>query len=683
MNNQLEFKPGSVVEYLYSNQLSIGSILTTEKHLTLITPTNRTIKIAKSRFLPWIGPNLSLDMPRDEVLNELKKINETRERISSQIDTSELWQLIHEEMEECSISWLAEILWDEPTIDQIAGLGRALIEDKIHFKFLNSNFKVFPSKTVEAKIKQLNKEAEEERLFSKGREFFKALWEKRQNANTILPDLDKQVEQDLKDILKKGISSPDNKSFQKKWKKLTQDIPPLPHLPLILAQTWDMVPRHYNYLLDQADYSWGNEWTIPYKDVLIKLKENVLKSQQKIEDIPFISIDSASTKDIDDAFYVEGSDETGYTLYLAFAYPVIAWDFESELNKEVTKRASSLYLPEGTSHMLPEEFSTDLFSLHAKEPKPVLIMKIEIRSDGIISNYELIHSWTKIDKNLTYKEVEQLLSQGGNKVFESALNIATKLRENRINRGAVIIERQEPVIILTPRGDDYDIELIQTPQYNRAQLIVSEFMILANSIAARWAYENNIPLIFRTQDIQLPVESRGIWKDPVKIYGIIKLLSATTMETIPKPHASIGVEGYAPLTSPLRRYVDFINIAQIDRVIKGKEPWPREKLESMLPYLNIRLQEANKIQKYRTRYWKLLYLKRYSKKKTWQAIVVDKDPQCFTFVLPMEQLLIKAPKNLVKDEVFLGKRFRLKFNKIDPLNNQIKVQKIEEEKWKD
>jgi len=333
--------------------------------------------------------------------------------------------------------------------------------------------------------------------------------------------------------------------------------------------------------------------------------------------------------------------------------------------------------------MLPEEFSTDLFSLHAKEPKPVLIMKIEIRSDGIISNYELIHSWTKIDKNLTYKEVEQLLSQGGNKVFESALNIATKLRENRINRGAVIIERQEPVIILTPRGDDYDIELIQTPQYNRAQLIVSEFMILANSIAARWAYENNIPLIFRTQDIQLPVESRGIWKDPVKIYGIIKLLSATTMETIPKPHASIGVEGYAPLTSPLRRYVDFINIAQIDRVIKGKEPWPREKLESMLPYLNIRLQEANKIQKYRTRYWKLLYLKRYSKKKTWQAIVVDKDPQCFTFVLPMEQLLIKAPKNLVKDEVFLGKRFRLKFNKIDPLNNQIKVQKIEEEKWKD
>jgi len=440
-----------------------------------------------------------------------------------------------------------------------------------------------------------------------------------------------------------------------------------------------LVPKHYNYLLDQADYSRGDNWTAQFKREILTIKEYFSKSQTDVEDIPFISIDSASTKDIDDAFYVEGNENFGYTLFLAFAYPVLGWDFESELNKMVAKRTSSLYLPEGTSHMLPEELGTELFSLHAKDPKPVLIMKITLDPEGNILNYELFNTWARIEKNLTYKEVEQIISEKQNQVLEKALEIAQILRENRINKGAVIIERQEPVILLTPRNGDYDIDLIQPPSHPNAQLIVSEFMILANSIAARWAYENNIPLIFRTQDILLPKESRGVWKDPVKTYGIIKLLSATTMETTPKPHASIGVESYAPLTSPLRRYVDFLNMAQIDRALKKKDPWPRDKLESLLPYLNMRMQEANKIQKYRTRYWKLLYLKRYSKKKMWQAIVVDKDPQCVTFVLPIEQLLIKTPKNLVLGEVFLGKRFRLRFNKIDPLNNQIKVQKIEEE----
>lgn len=150
-------------------------------------------------------------------------------------------------------------------------------------------------------------------------------------------------------------------------KKLTQDIPDQPHLPLILAQTWELLPKHYNYLLDQADYTWGNDWCEKYREDIQDIKENFYSSQGITEEIPFISIDSASTRDIDDAFYIEGSEQTGYTIYLAFAYPVLGWQFETELDKEVLKRTSSLYLPEGTSHMLPEELGTDLFSLHAKK----------------------------------------------------------------------------------------------------------------------------------------------------------------------------------------------------------------------------------------------------------------------------------------------------------------------------
>ncbi|GAB6160938.1 ribonuclease catalytic domain-containing protein [Desulfothermus naphthae] len=681
VNNQLNLKPGCIVEYLHSNQLNIGSILSTEKNLTLITQQNRTIKITKSRILPWIGPYLKQDLLRQDILDKMQIIHAEREKIKSKINTEEIWQLVHEEVEECTVHWLAELLWETPDANHVAGLGRALVEDKIHFKFVNPNFKIFSPDIVENKLNQLKQAEIERKIIDAGRRFFSILWEKRQNPKVELPHLEENIRNELVLFLKKGIANPDNKGFQSKWKKLTQDIPDQPHLPLILAQIWNLVPKHYNYLLDQADYKWGDEWSEKFKQEIQKIKDNFYRTQGNPEQIPFISIDSASTKDIDDAFYIEGTEETGYTLYLAFAYPILGWQFETELDKEVAKRTSSLYLPEGTTHMLPEELGTDLFSLHAKKIKPGLIIKIDLSPSGTIKSYELKKSWIKVASNLTYKEVESLIEQKKDPQLIRAHKIAERLREQRLEKGAVIIERLEPIIVLTPMQDDYEIDLIQPEPYNKAQLIVSEFMILANSIAAKWAQTQDIPLIFRNQDITLPRESSGVWRDPVKIYGVIKLLSATTIETIPRPHASLGTEGYAPITSPLRRYIDFLNIAQIDRALGGNAPWSKEKLESMLPYLSVRLQEATKIQKFRTRYWKLLYLKRYSKKKNWQAIVVDRDPQNYTMILPIEQLLVKVPQSLFRGEVFLGKKFWLRFNKIDPLNNIIKIKKVEEETW--
>lgn len=676
-------RPGLVVEYLHSNKINIGAVLTIEKHLTIITPNNRTIKIAKSRFLPWIGPCLNIESPREEILYNIKKLDEKREEIKNEINTEELWELIKDEVEEFDIVWLAELIWQKIDANLIAALGRAVIDDKLHFKFQNSTFKVFPSSVVENKIHQLTKEEKEKELFQKGKEFFSILWQKRQDASIVLPELEPHIEEDLKAILKTGIQSPENKSFQKKWKQIAPDIPDTPHLPLILAQTWGIVPKHYNYLLDQADYKWGNEWSQKYSDHIQKIKQIFINSISNPENIPFVSIDSASTKDIDDAFFIKQIQNNRYKLYLAFAYPVLGWEFENELDKEVSMRASSLYLPEGSTHMLPEELGTDLFSLHAKKEKPALIIEIDITDDGEILNYKLRSSWIMVYQNLTYKEVDEMILKGSEEYLNLAHSIAKKLRNRRIDKGAVIIERTEPIIILTPLGNDYNIELIEPVSYRESQLIVSEFMILANTIIAMWARENNIPLIFRTQDISIPEEARGIWTDPVKIYGIIKLLAATNIETEPKPHASLGVDEYAPMTSPLRRYVDFLNVAQLHRAFANDTYLDKEKLESLIPYLNTRMQEATKIQKYRVRYWKLLYLKRYSKKREWYGIVVDEDEQLVTFILPIEQLIIKVPKNLVRGDIYLGKKFRLWFNKIDPLSNVVKIQKAEEVKWKE
>ncbi len=676
-------KPGLVVEYLHSNKINIGAVLTTEKHLTLITPNNRTVKLSKSRFLPWVGPRLNIDSSREEILHTINQLDEKREQIKNEIDTEELWDLIKDEVEEFDIVWLAELIWQKIDPDLVAALGRAIIHDKLHFKFQKPHFKVFAPSVVEEKIFQLTKKEKEKELFKKGKEFFTILWQKRQDASIVLPKLEPDIEEDLKSLLKTGIQSPENKAFYKKWKQIAPDVPEIPHLPLVLAQTWGILPKHYNYLLDQADYKWGNEWSQKYINEIEKIIQTFSKSISKPEKIPFVSIDSPSTRDIDDAFFIKKIGSNKYKLYLAFAYPVLGWEFENELDKEVAHRASSLYLPEGSTHMLPEELGLDLFSLHAKKEKPALIVEIDLTEEGEIVNYDIRWSWIIVHQNLTYKEVDELILKGSEEYLNLAHSIAKSLRKKRIHKGAIIIERSEPIIILTPLNNDYNIELLEPVSYKESQLIVTEFMILANSIIAKWARENNVPLLFRTQDVSIPEEAKGVWTDPVKIYGIIKLLAATNIETNPKPHASLGVDEYAPMTSPLRRYIDFLNVAQLHKVFCGNSYFDREKLESLIPYLSTRIQEANKIQKYRVRYWKLVYLKRYSKKKHWYGMVVDEDEHLVTFVLPMEQLIIKVPKNLIRGDIYLGKTFRLWFNKIDPLNNIIKVQKAEEVKWKE
>ena len=75
-------------------------------------------------------------------------------------------------------------------------------------------------------------------------------------------------------------------------------------------------------------------------------------------------------------------------------------------------------------------------------------------------------------------------------------------------------------------------------------LIVSEAMILANSIWGNWLAELGVPGLYRSQASLAP---------GVKV----------RMGTRALPHAGIGVKSYAWSTSPLRRYTDLVNQWQI------------------------------------------------------------------------------------------------------------------------
>ncbi len=205
-------------------------------------------------------------------------------------------------------------------------------------------------------------------------------------------------------------------------------------------------------------------------------------------------------------------------------------------------------------------------------------------------------------------------------------------------------------------------------------------MILAISGIARWALDQEVPLLSRSQNLTLPGGSAGIWNRPEDIYRLIKNMGPSILECAAKRHATIGVEAYAPITSPLRRYSDFMNLAQVLHFLEKGEPrWSRAELKECLPVLSSRIELVNQVQRMRPRYWKALYFKQNCKKKKWSGVIVDANSNLVTVALSQEQLFLKAPRTIFGDKVRIGQRFTVRIGKVDPLNNAIKILEAWEE----
>jgi len=670
---------GQVIEYLQNNQPLVAWILEVQpSRVRALNVNQREIKLARSRLLPWTGPVHPSDLSRQQTLDLLQQHHQTRRSIQEAIELLEVWSMAQGEIDRASVDWFAGLVWEDPDPDRVAALGRAMLQARAYFKFVPPDFEVHSSRVVGKKLEEERSSREKERLVSIGREFFKDLFASlvRSAAPPQLPD--PYVADRLRELLVRRVKDPDDSQTQEVWTKITTGLPQDPHLPFLLARGWGIYPRHYNFLLVQADYSWEDDWSQAHHEEIeaIKRKLSAHPDSPGLEDL--ISIDSSSTKDIDDAFSVR-EHSSGYSLRLALAGPGLFWTIGSGLDRAAAHRASSLYLPEGKSDMLPRVLAEDLFSLNQGLVRPALVLEFELDLQGRIKTFEPRLDRVLVRANRTYLEVEEDLAQNRDASLTSALKLASLLRSKRLEQGAVIIDQIEPVIRLQEADQDVLVHLEDSPACPGAQLIVSELMLLCNSILALWSMDRGIPLLYRTQDIVLPKEYSGVWDRPEDIYQVIRALGATLTETVPRPHRSIGVSAYASVTSPLRRYLDLVNQAQIASVLQGRQPpLDSDDLEKLLPYLNARAGLVGRIQKFRPRYWKLLYFKQQGKGAVWSGVVVDNSGPV-VIALPREQILIRAGHEIFGGKTRIGQVFRLRLGKVDPLNNEIHVLEAWEE----
>ena len=324
--------------------------------------------------------------------------------------------------------------------------------------------------------------------------------------------------------------------------------------------------------------------------------ETEFAKRTDLRDMPIFTIDSASTKDIDDAISIEKTDK-GYKLGVHIADVSFYVRGSSEVDKNAFDRGTSIYFGDSVIPMLPKEYSNDVCSLNENSDRLAFSCFIWFDKAGNITNYKFDKTVIRSRVKGVYSEINDILagnisyemkakySQVWEEIF-TAKELYGLLRARRVARGSMDIESDEAYIIFDNKGKAVDIRKRERGQ---SEMIIEEFMLRANNCAANLGKKHNLPFVYRVHQ-QPDAEKLFTLKENLGRIGLSlsqdknKTLQQAMSELLDKTrdtnlqnvvhrqilrsqskakyspdpigHFGIVLEDYAHFTSPIRRYAD-------------------------------------------------------------------------------------------------------------------------------
>jgi len=210
-------EPGQVVEFIENNKFTLAVCLQSKgERISALTQGGREINLGPSRLMHLSREVLSLELPRTRLLDSLKERCAMRDEIKSAVDPYELWDLVQGEEEGLEVSFLADILFgNQANSDHEAALLRALLEDKVYFKYREG--RIFPREPaqVDLLINQREQEARREKEIEQGAAWLRSIWEGNLNAHVENKD---EIIEALKQVALENKTQP----LYKKGKDLLQ-----------------------------------------------------------------------------------------------------------------------------------------------------------------------------------------------------------------------------------------------------------------------------------------------------------------------------------------------------------------------------------------------------------------------------------------------------------------------------
>lgn len=349
------------------------------------------------------------------------------------------------------------------------------------------------------------------------------------------------------------------------------------------------------------------------QDIRGRFPEEVREEAKKLEDaavseadtkgrldlrgLPIFTIDSASTKDIDDAISLTRTPEGGFELGVHIADVSHYVRPGTETDNEAFRRATSVYYADQVVPMLPKALSNGICSLNEGELRLAFSCLMRLDNNGELTDYRFVKSVIRSRVKGVYSEINALLAGSTDPELQAKyaevseqLPAMKELYGHRARlrreRGCMDIESGEVKLILDEEGRCIDV---QKRTSGESEAMIEEFMLLANQCAAHFARVKQIPFVYRVheepnaeklerlhalltacgindhfaKDVPAPKELsailegvRGTAYEQIINTGMLRCMSKAQYEAKPKGHYGLVLKDYAHFTSPIRRYPD-------------------------------------------------------------------------------------------------------------------------------
>ena len=376
--------------------------------------------------------------------------------------------------------------------------------------------------------------------------------------------------------------------------------------------------------------------------------------------VPGISyaIDSEWSKDPDDAI---GFDGTYYWVHIADPASTVMPD--STIDKIARDRGATLYIPEGASRMLAEESLSD-YALGLKKESYALSFRLLLNDNASIKECKVFKTCVNVEC-ITYEQADLKKESPELKPF---FELARKNIQRRKSQGSIDINLPEVHIFVDPETKKVSIEQFVEYESNN---VVREMMLLAGEGAAHFAFENNIPFPYVSQES--PNLPSNIPEGLAGEFKTVKSMHKRSVGITPAAHAGIGIGMYSQVTSPLRRYSDLIAHQQLRAFLDGRELIEKNTMLERISAGDEAAIACKKAERKSNLHWTLIYLLQ-NPEWTGEAVYVEqKGTQC-VFLIPS---LATQTTLIPSKQLNLNDRIVVKASKIDISTQNVIFMEVE------
>ena len=314
-----------------------------------------------------------------------------------------------------------------------------------------------------------------------------------------------------------------------------------------------------------------------------------------------ITIDDVTTRDMDDAIWVEITENGSWHVVVMVADVAKVVPTHSELDRLAMSRVETRYYANGNSPMLPRRLADEELSLWPGESKYVLVVDIILDMDLSILETRLLWTAMTSEARLTFSDIPRILSDREHPqhaLIKLASQLANDLLTQRRNRGALAFYDLWRGLVTNEEGS---LRQLRRREDTIGYVIIQELMILTNMAVAEYAVKNDIPILFRNHTARSATPERG---DLLKLLESMAVVPEVNIATVRHTtymmfnraeygpvilgHFGLNLGAYTHFTSPIRRYADLVNHQQIRAYIQN-EPLPhsKEEIRAIASHVNL------------------------------------------------------------------------------------------------